>query len=165
MWNMTEQNAQPEEKKIPTTDLVPWADFLEGYPINSVQKVSGYYERKKGTQVLNPYVRLAPVLRIHCPNCQGIRNFAGHWVHHPEFRDGDFVWDFLDYTCKDCDEGSKTFCVASQMIDENGNGLAVKIGEFPELYLELPRSMEKLFGKRYCQMLCMRISPSASSVA
>lgn len=145
---MTEEKAVPEAESIPPQDLVPWGEFLEDYPINTVQNVSAYYERineKYG----NPYRRLAPVLRLHCSKCAGVRNFWGEWTHHETFSKGGVVRDFLKYTCRDCKDTEKTFCVISQAIDENGNGCAVKIGEFPELHLELPPSIEKLLGDDY----------------
>ena len=145
---MTENSNPTEEKGIPPPDLVPWSKFLEDYPINSVQKVSEYYERTR-SEYGDPFRRLAPTLRLHCAKCKGIRNFSGRWTHHDTFRQSTVVHDFLKYTCKDCEETSKTFCVISQPIDENGNGSAVKIGEFPELHLELPRSVEKLLGDDY----------------
>jgi hypothetical protein len=145
---MSEEKNPPEEKPMPPPDLVPWSEFLEDYPINSVQNVSGYYEPTE-EQYGHPFRRLAPTLRLQCSKCKGVRNFTGHWTHHDTFSKGGIVHDFLKYTCKDCEEASKTFCVISQTIDENGNGCAVKIGEFPELHLELPRSIEKLLGDDY----------------
>ncbi len=145
---MTEENQPTEEKQMPPADLVEWAEFLEDYPINSVQNISNYYERTN-EQHGYAFRRLAPVLRLHCAKCKGIRNFSGHWVHHGKFDKGEIVRDFLKYTCKDCEDTNKTFCIISQAIDEEGNGSAVKIGEFPELHLELPRSVEKLLGDDY----------------
>lgn len=147
--NLTEETTAPEEKQIPPPNLVPWREFLEDYPIDSVQNVSGYYLRKKDSHTHRPFIRVAPILRLHCPKCQGVRNFTGHWVHEEDFQKSSVVRDFLEYTCRDCNEGSKTFCVVSEAIDENGNGAAVKIGEFPELHLDLPRSIERLLGDDY----------------
>lgn len=146
---MSEEQKQNDEKQIPPPNLLPWKEFLEDYPINSVQNVSGYYKRKEDKSAYAPFLRQAPILRLHCAKCQGIRNFTGHWVHHRDFREAGIVRDFLKYTCRDCNEGGKTFCIISQPIDDNGNGSAVKIGEFPELHLELPRSIEKLLGDDY----------------
>ncbi len=145
---MTEQKEPAEEKQIPPADLMPWREFLEDCPINSVQNVSEYYEKTE-SQYGDPFCRLAPTLRLHCAKCKGVRNFDGRWTHHGTFSKGSVVHDFLKYTCKDCEESSKTFCVISQAIDEEGNGCAVKIGEFPELHLELPQSVEKLLGDDY----------------
>ncbi len=145
---MTEEANPAEEKPMPPPDLVTWSEFLEGYPINSVQNVSEYYERTK-EKYGDPFRRMTPTLRLHCSKCKGVRNFSGRWIHHRTFSKGGVVHDFLKYTCKDCGEASKTFCVISQAIDENGNGCAIKIGEFPELHVELPRSVEKLLGEDY----------------
>lgn len=145
---MSEEDKPAKEKPISPPDLVPWAKFLEDYPINSLQNVSGYYE-KRDPQYGDPYRRQTPTLRLHCAKCKGVRNFNGKWTHHDTFSKGGIVNDFLKYTCRDCGEASKTFCVISQPTDENGNGCAVKIGEFPELHLELPASMEKFLGDDY----------------
>lgn len=136
-----------EEKNIHQADLMPWRVFLEDCPINSAQKVSEYYERDGDGY--EPFRRLSPTLRLHCYKCNGVRNFNGRWTHHRGFRESCVVYDFLEYTCKDCEEASKTFCVISEAIDDKGNGIAVKIGEYPELHLELPRSLEKLLGDDY----------------
>ncbi len=121
---------------------------MEDYPTNTAQNVSAYYERPE-EEYGPPFRRIAPTLRLHCNKCNGVRNFSGNWVHEGEFREGEIVRDFLKYTCKDCEKAEKTFCVLSQAIDEDGNGAAVKIGEFPELHLELPRSIKKLLGDDY----------------
>ncbi|MBL7188615.1 MAG: hypothetical protein ISS70_20010 [Phycisphaerae bacterium] len=145
---MAENENPAEDKAIPPQDLVPWSEFLEDYPLNSVQNVSEYYE-KTHSQYGDPFRRLTPTLRLHCSKCKGVRNFSGRWTHHDTFSNGDVVHDFVKYTCKDCEDASKTFCVISQAIGDNGNGCALKIGEFPELHLELPRSVEKLLGDDY----------------
>lgn len=145
---MSEEEKQPKEKQIPPSDLIPWAEFLEDYPINSEQVVSSYYESTEGTYP-GPFQRLSPILRLYCPKCKGIRNFSGSWEHHRFFNRRDVVRDFLNYNCRDCEDSDKTFCVISYPIDEKGNGCAVKIGELPELHLELPRSVEKLICDDY----------------
>jgi len=149
---MTEQEkkpAEPEQKETQPKEFVPWKDFLESYPLNSVQNVSGYYSRKSDSSAFNPFVREVPILRLHCTHCEGIRNFSGRWVHHGDFRESGVVEDFLKYTCRDCREGTKTFCILSQPIEEEGNGTAIKIGELPELHIEVPQSLKKLLGDEY----------------
>jgi hypothetical protein len=144
---MNEAENTGDKKPMPPQNLVPWAEFLKDYPLNSVQNVSAYFE--KTNDQYNPFRRLTPMLRLHCEKCMGVRNFVGRWTHHEFFSRGETLYDFLKYTCKDCGEAIKTFCVVSQASDNLGNGCAVKIGEFPDLHLDLPRSVEKLLGDDY----------------
>jgi hypothetical protein len=144
-----EQNKKEQPAQEGEVVRIPFAEFLESYPLGSLQHVSNYYAEKKGSNEYNPYARLAPVLRLYCPKCEGVRNFAGHWTHERDFRESKVVKDFLNYTCKDCGNGEKIFCVVSQATDNDGNGCAVKVGEIPELHLELPRSLKALLGDDY----------------
>lgn len=140
---MTEErknDTQPEEKE---PERIPWSEFLESYPLNTLKQVSGYSERSEG---YSPFVRIAPTIRLYCIKCEGIRNFSGIWVHESSFHDMTIVRDFLQYTCKDCEKGEKTFCVISGATDDAGNGIAFKIGEIPEIHVELPRSLKPLLG-------------------
>ena len=142
----TQQQEQQEE--VPQHDFVPWKEFLESYPVGTVQHVSGFYTRDiAGTR--SAFERLAPILRLYCEKCRGMRNFGGHWQHGPNCRDDRIHNDFLVYTCKDCDEGRKTFCVATQAVDSYGNGCATKIGEIPELHVGVPESLRPLLGDSF----------------
>lgn len=146
---MSEEDIQPEPEQKSEEAFIPWRQFLEEYPLNSVQKVSEYY--RKTDEQYDPHRRNAPILRLWCPdqNCRGVRNFAGEWQHYPSVRDTKVYHDFLVYRCRDCGEAEKTFCVASQAIDNDGNGCAVKIGEFPEAHIDIPSSLPKLMGEDY----------------
>jgi hypothetical protein len=104
--------------------------------------------RKNRPNNYRRFVRLAPILRLYCPTCEGVRNFDGEWEQEREFVNTDPVNAFLTYTCKDCGEGSKTFCVISEAKSE-GVGYAIKIGEFPEYHAELPKSLKVLLGSDY----------------
>ncbi len=130
-----------------SAELVTWSEFLESHPVGSVQKVAGYFRRnEKLPNVYMPFAHETPVLRLHCAECDGIRNFEGLWRHHRGFEKPGILEDFLKYTCRDCQKGEKTYCVVICPIDNAGNGEAIKIGEIPELYVQVPKSLEKLLG-------------------
>jgi len=143
---MTEEATSTDvsEEDSQSPEHISFAEFLESYPSHSIQHVTGYYE-KDG----NSNRRQAPVVRLHCPTCGGIRNFAGDWVHERWVSNTDAVKDFLKYTCRDCRDSEKTFCLMSQATDNEGNGCAVKVGEIPEMHVDLPRSLKKLLGDDY----------------
>ena len=63
---------------------------------------------------------------MFCSKCKGIRNFSGEWVYNKTFKGNSVVYDFIEYTCRDCQKGVKIFCIHSGPIDEKGNGFANK---------------------------------------
>ena len=140
------EEEQPEEK------LIPWKQFLEEYPVNTYQKVTEYYMKTSHTQGTN-LRRETPILRLWCPNenCQGIRNFAGKWERFDTISVSNekWIWDFLTYTCRDCGERSKTFCIAARVIEGINIGEVIKIGEYPEPHINIPSGLPKLLGEDY----------------
>ena len=123
-----------------------WREFLESFPVNTAQVVSEYW----GTAEREPK-RLAPTLRLYCWECEGIRNFIGHWRLYDLVRDTKWVNDFLEYTCRECAKAVKTFSIGSKIIGDPrfGLGFALKIGETPEAHVELPLSLKSLLGDDY----------------
>jgi len=146
---MSEKEKKYEQKEESEEALIPWKEFLEEYPIDSIQKVSEFYEETDSQY--RPLKRKAPILRLWCwnENCKGIRNFSGRWEHDPNVSDFSIYNDFLIYTCKDCGESKKTFCIIAQIIDREGNGKVIKIGEFPEQHIDIPSGLPKLMGDDY----------------
>jgi hypothetical protein len=140
-----ERQEESEEQAHPT---LTWREFLESYPLNSYQLVADYYEKNRSSNY-RPFIRLAPILRLYCATCEGVRNFDGEWEQEREFANTNPVNAFLEYTCKDCGEGSKTFCVISEATKSEGVGYAIKIGEFPEFHVEIPNSLKTLLGNDY----------------
>lgn len=128
-------------------DVVPWKIFLEEYPVGTIQKVSGYW-RDTGNSGYYRYERFAPTLRLVCDKCDGIRNFDGKWTHHSHVTDPSGCDDFLVYTCRDCHEFEKHYCIYSDWAND-GSGVALKIGEYPQLNIEIPSSLPKLLGEDY----------------
>lgn len=146
---MSEEDKKPEQKKEQNEILIPWKKFLEEYPVNSKQKVSEFYEETNHQYYT--FKRNTPMLRLWCwnENCKGIRNFAGKWEHHENVSDNSIYKDFLIYTCKDCEESEKTFCIMAKIIYNEGNGMVIKIGELPEQHIDIPSTLPKLMGKDY----------------
>jgi len=138
---------EPEETES-TERLIPWNTFLEEYPIGTRQDVSGYYTR--GNWNGQPTAtKASPTLRLFCRKCEGIRNFEGKWAIDYELRKNSSPDDFLVYTCKDCEEEKKHYSLLSWPKGEEGNGIAIKVGEYPDLNIKIPTSLPKLLGEDY----------------
>jgi hypothetical protein len=145
--NETQENANTGKNKK-KEKLIPFATFLEEYPTGTQQTVKDFYD----TMTLNSrkqFKKCTPVLRLYCGECNGTRNFDGKWTHNDYVNlPGDVEDDFLVYTCRDCDECEKHYCLFFLPI-EFGNGEVMKIGEYPELNIKIPTSLPKLLGKDY----------------
>lgn len=142
---MTDDNEQPKDAPIAPTKVLTFTEFLETYPVNSWRTVSEFcVDLQNGYDEVR---RMSPVLRLHCPECQGVRNFSGEWDRE-DCRAKDGKRNFLQYTCKDCEKTTKTFCLLSAA-ERNSSGLVMKVGEYPEQHLDLPRSVNKLLGDDY----------------
>ena len=153
---MADEPRQDSKEYVPAIQLT-WREFLESYPVNSAHSVAHYWERTNGG-IPTEFVRLAPILRLYCAaECQGVRNFAGHWEQIPEFQVADFekpINAFIQYTCKDCNKGYKTYALRSVALSKPVfAGWALKLGEFPEVHVELPRSLKPRLGDDYLLFL------------
>lgn len=140
--NVREQGSSEEET------LVPFSRFLEEFPLNTAQEISGYYARTD--DAYRPHAKVAPRIRIYCDNenCQGYRRFDGEWLSRYQIGSDQISHDFLVYRCRDCGAREKTFCIMS-FAGKDGKGTALKIGEFPDLHIDLPSSLPKLLGEEY----------------
>lgn len=128
---------------------IEWREFLESYPVGTSQIVKNYYgERKDYAGSSSPYFRATPRLNLYCDTCEGYRHFDGKWRFHQHFGDGDTVEDFIDYKCRDCSQGKKIFCISSRA-DEGLKGHALKIAEYPDQYIEIPKSLRKLLDSDF----------------
>jgi hypothetical protein len=132
---------------------IPLKEFLESYAANSVQLVTGYYAARNRGFGGDQYFRAAPLLKLWCSICKGYRNFDGKWVHCGTFTAMEAVEDFLKYTCRDCKQGQKTYSLISCAMDEEGLGQIVKVGEYPELHVDIPESLSTLLGQEYALFL------------
>ncbi|MGB7209052.1 MAG: hypothetical protein WBD27_10365 [Pyrinomonadaceae bacterium] len=141
-------DAEPSEV-LPEKPRIPFKEFLESYPLNSVQDITGYFAV---FGVNNQYTeKLTPELRLWCngEECQGFRRFDGKWGMKSDIGIKEPSNDFLTYTCRDCKIKTRVFCIRSIFADDNGNGTAVKVGEFPELHIDLPSYLPTLLGDQY----------------
>jgi len=147
--NETQENANTGKNKE-KEELIPFATFLEEYPTGTQQTVKDFYDTTKESYP-NQFRKCTPVLRLYCEKCKGTRNFDGEWTcNHPVNLEGqdELKDDFLVYTCRDCDECEKHYCLLFLPI-EFGNGVVIKIGEYPELNIKIPTSLPKLLGEDY----------------
>lgn len=149
---MSEEEKKTESpQETPPEQFIPWATFLEEYPLDTKQCVSGYYRAFPNGRGGEDLEKQTPVLRLYCAQCEGIRNFSGKWERQPKIYSGNdpILDDFLIYTCNDCGKFRKHFCLFSGPYDNNGNGIAIKVGELPELDIAIPPSLPKLLGEDY----------------
>ncbi|MFN0139489.1 MAG: hypothetical protein ACKVQW_05305 [Pyrinomonadaceae bacterium] len=146
-------------EEIQTTDLtaveteddqvnveLSFARFLEEFPTNSGQVVSGFFEISERYCIRNN-----PQLKLWCggEHCNGYRRFDGSWQPTKYIKPGEVCRDFLVYVCRDCGIEKKTYCLLSRIKDEHGNGEILKVGEFPELHIEVPNYLPKLLGEEW----------------
>lgn len=147
-----EENKGKTPEETPAEEFIPWATFLEEYPLGTRQFVSDYYSVKWYSEYGSSWqLKQIPVLRLYCAHCDGIRNFSGKWERQDKIynRQETTFYDFLIYTCHDCGSYQKRYCLFSGPHDDKGNGIATKIGELPELDIAIPSSLPKLLGPDY----------------
>jgi hypothetical protein len=137
------EHESTEERPQPT---VTFARFLEEFPANSGQEVLDFYVLEED----GSFWRKHPQLRLWCRVCQGHRRFDGGWREGGRIYDWKKpIRDFLVYKCRDCDEAEKTFCLLAIVSGENGVGLVRKLGEHPELHIDVPTYLRTLLGDEY----------------
>lgn len=122
--------------------LITFKEFLESYPEKTLQQVSEFYYSKG-----NYWKKSTPSLTLFCEICDGIRVFDGEWECGDSLND-ETEKNFLTYECRNCKEQKKTYCLMSEL-EKNGNGRIVKIGEFPTLHSDIPKSLKKILGEDY----------------
>lgn len=144
-----QEEGENDKTSFDTQPLISFGKFLEEFPLNTAQKISGYYKDERAQY--NRYRKLAPQNRLYCDGemCEGYRRFDGKWLSPSEIGSQELSRDFLVYRCRDCGTREKTFCILSMPYDNAGNGIAIKIGEFPELHIDLPSALPKLLGEEY----------------
>lgn len=149
MTNEAQSKASSDKPAVQAVQSVELRVFLEEYPLNSLQVVEHYYGRNSNSY--NPYFKEAPQLRLWCADeqCQGYRRFDGEWRRSSEIGSKDVCYDFLVYTCRDCGKFKKTYCIVSWAIDEEGRGKIIKVGELPEVHIDLPSFLPTLLGDDY----------------
>jgi hypothetical protein len=131
---------------------LPFVEFLESYPMRTPQKVSGYAELDR----YGDYQKLAPQIRLWCSNelCEGYRLFNGSWHRAGDLGKKQLARDFLVYKCRNCSMTEKTFSILSIYIPSKADedqtlGVAIKVGEYPELHIDIPSSLPSLLGTDY----------------
>ncbi len=148
MTSPREEAEQVSESQDEAT--ITFKTFLEEYPIGASQSVSDYFS----TDSHDRYWRSKPQLRLYCrgDECQGYRRFDGKWENGGLISASEVAQihrDFLVYTCRDCTVTQKTFCLLSGIADADGGGRVMKIGEIPELHIDLPAYLPTLLGEEY----------------
>ncbi len=145
---MSDNETDPKNDE-PLVEFITFQTFLEEYPIGTIQKVSEYYINDHSALQCYQFPKCTPTLRLYCDECKGTRNFKGKWIHSSYLDSNHEVDDFLVYQCRDCGIYKKHFCLYSNAGDGEGNGVVLKVGEYPELYIKLPSNLSKLLGDDY----------------
>lgn len=88
----------------------------------------------------------APVLRLHCSQCDGVRTFRSD--------SEEYLWSIdnrddihLIYTCGDCHSFIKRFSLSIERDSKIGFGEAYKYGELPPYGVPVPNKLLRLFGR------------------
>ena len=137
----------PNDKNTP--EPLSFAAFLESVPPGAERRVSDLGSPRNYSiagQKNQQYVLQAPDILLHCANnkCRGDRIFEsddGKRQYLEEQPDD----VFLNYTCRNCRKGSKTY--ALQVRQEQGRtGFVAKYGERPAFGPPLPPRLIDIFG-------------------
>jgi hypothetical protein len=134
--NVKAQEAVEEGQKF-----ISFQQFLEEFPVNTAQPVSEFW-------VYSKKEKQTPRLRLWCAgDCEGYRSFNGFWTSS-RIGNNQFVNDFLTYTCRDCGIFQKVFCLSFRVFT-NDVGVVIKVGELPELHIDLPSNLPGFLGEDY----------------
>jgi len=119
--NMAEVSEQPI---IPMT----WVDFLQEHPPGSVAKVTGVC---KPSNRYGDYYANTPELQLFCPNdtCNAYMFFYTKDAMG-SLPEGSWLFDYLTYHCRNCQNYTKTFALALKKGD-GPESEAYKFGELP----------------------------------
>lgn len=135
-----QQGNQTSEPAYPT---LQFADFLENSPSYHVVNISDLWYRDGSSHYANQ-----PELTLLCEHdsCQGMRFFercAGYirLYHHDKRNEL-----FLEYQCKNCEETKKSFSLLTFGFSQGGEGLVVKLGEWPPFGPKTPTRLLRLLG-------------------
>lgn len=121
---------------------ITFKKFLESCPEKKLQKVSEMYYSDNRRWIKN-----SPVLNLYCEECNGMRNFEGEWLYGDTAHD-ETERSFLIYTCCNCNIQEKTYCLLMKKMG-SGYGNVVKVGEYPNSYSDIPKSLKKILGTDY----------------
>ena len=133
-----QQENQTSEPAYPT---LQFADFLENSPSYHIVIISDLWYQDGAS-----YVVYIPELTLLCEHdsCQGMRFFeycdrTGYLEHHDKRNKL-----FLEYQCKNCEVTKKSFSLLTFNLYQNGQGLVVKLGEWPPFGPKTPTRLLRL---------------------
>ena len=123
--------------------------FLEAIPPNSPVVIRGVRTTFSPASGVHQIAEGCPSrLQLHCHVDDGIRRFEGALDN--AVRVG---FRFLEYSCRDCGEYTKTFALAVEFEsvgDDGANGAAIrvmKLGEYPPFGAPIARRIQRLLDK------------------
>jgi len=132
-----DQNSQVQSAaKAEATVAHTFAEFLESSPPDNAEVVTEL------VKYAGPYCSLCtPEIRLHCNNelCNGVRVFSCSQV---PYLSTDFEYEFLTYTCRNCNKAKKTFA----LIVLKSTNKVQKLGELPPFGPPIPARVITLVG-------------------
>lgn len=129
----------PEEPRD-TPNPIPWAEFLQTQPPGSTVPVTDVISQSEYS-----YISVkAPDLKIFCPEetCNAYM-FFGNEEDFGRPSQGEWVYGYMQYICRNCRKYSKAFALAI-IIDSSALAKAYKFGEFPPFGPPVPPRMLRL---------------------
>ncbi len=137
-----QQEENTNEPKYPT---MKFAAFLENCPPYQVVIISDLWYKTSGSSDFN---LKKPELNLMCENdsCEGMRFFeysqrTGYLTKHDERNEV-----FIEYKCKNCEFTKKSFSILTFALYSGGEGLVVKLGEWPPFGPKTPTRLLRLLG-------------------
>jgi|SRR5579872_1180405 len=130
----------PDEKRI------EWAEFLASAPPESTARIANLSSQNPDFSYR--WTVCTPDVLIYCDSdeCLGPRFFrcAKNVIF---IKENELAFEFLQYTCRNCQRNQKTYAIVVKQGGEGtGNGIALKMGEFPAFGPHTPPRVITLIG-------------------
>lgn len=125
---------------MPTVD---WQDFFANRPAEKLCNIVAEGRRIEQTNPISGHCSV-PRIKLHCPtsSCDGLRNFDPSPENLPYSEASRN--SFIDFTCADCTEFTKTFSLNLKFDAQNKALLVFKYGEQPPFRLVVPPKILEL---------------------
>ena len=116
-----------------------WKLFLETTPPNTPVEIPGLASKNR----YDHWVVMSPEIQLHCEQDDGLRRFdPSHEEVGARLHNG---YEFIRYTCRDCQSTQKTFAL---LLTRNDCDIsAMKLGEYPPFSSPISSRIQKLLSK------------------
>jgi hypothetical protein len=124
---------------------ITFKSFLESVGPNATKLITDAWKESRPVGGRDADVLNLPTLMLHCPRCDGERNFRS--TTQPHLDPPNTVFNLNPfYMCSDCRGYFKTFSLSLRKHDD-GAATVTKYGEIPPIGTPVPNKVLKLFGK------------------